>query len=75
MKRKWLKVLLLAMMAGASLGSSPMNPEEIEDLMYIMNQTRIEWTVPDEDDNGDGGKTGTHQETINHLLAQWNRRR
>ena len=60
MKRKWLKVLLLAMMAGVSFGSA-MNPKEIEDLMDIMNQTRIEFTVPDEDDNGDGGKTGTHQ--------------
>lgn len=55
MKRKWLKVLMLVMMAGASFGS-PMNPKEIEDLMYVMNQTRIEWTVPDEDDKGDGGK-------------------
>jgi hypothetical protein len=40
MKRKWLKALMLAMMAGASFGSA-MNPKEIEDLMYIMNQTRI----------------------------------
>lgn len=55
MKRKWLKLLMLAMMAGASFGS-PMNPREIEDLMYIMNQTRIEFTVPAEDDKGDGGK-------------------
>ena len=74
MERKWLKVLMLAMMAVASFGG-PMNPKEIEDLMYIMNQTRIEWTVPDEDDNGDGGKTGAHEETMNHLLGQWNERR
>lgn len=46
MKRKWLRVLVLAMMAGVSFGSA-MNPKEIEDLMYIMNQTRIEFTVPD----------------------------
>lgn len=57
MKRKWLKVLMLAMMAGASFGG-PMNPKEIEDLLYIMNQTKVEWTVPDEDDKGDGGKEG-----------------
>lgn len=73
MKRKGLKVLMLAMMAGASFGS-PMSPKEIEELMYIMNQTRIEWTVPDEDDTGDGGKTGAHEETMNHLLEQWNER-
>ena len=74
MKRKWLKVLMLAMMAGASFGS-PMNPKEIEDLMYVMNQTRIEFTVPDDDDNGEGGKTDTHQETMNNLLERWNGRR
>ena len=74
MRRKWLMVLMLMMMAGASFGS-PMNPKEIEDLMYIMSRTRIEWTVPDEDDNGGGGKTGTHEETLNHLLEQWNGQR
>lgn len=74
MKRNWLKVLMLAMMAGASFGSAT-NPREIEDLMYIMNQTRIEWTVPDEEDNGDGGKTDIQQETMNHLLEQRNERR
>lgn len=74
MKRKWLKVLLLAMMAGVSFGSA-MNPKEIEDLMYIMNQTRIEFTVPDEDDNGEGGKAGAHAPTTNHFLALWNERR
>ena len=65
---------MLAMMAGASFGS-PMNPKEIEELMYVMNQTRIEFTVPDDDDNGEGGKTDTHQETMNNLLEQWNGRR
>lgn len=57
MRRKWLKILMLAMMAGTSFGS-PMNPKEIEDLMYIMNRTRIEFTLPDEADKGDGGKKG-----------------
>jgi len=74
MKRKWLKVLLLAMMAGASFGS-PMNPKEIEDLMYVMNQTRIEFTVPDEDDEGDGSKTGAHRAAMIHLLELRNERR
>ena len=73
MKRKWLKALMLMMMAGVSFGG-PMNPKEIEDLMYVMNQTRIEFTVPDEDDNGEGGKTRTHQDTMNNLLEQWNGR-
>lgn len=74
MKRKWLKVLLLAMMTGASFGS-PMNPKEIEDLLYVMNQTRIDFTVPDEDDNGEGGKKGAYRETMKHLLEQWSERR
>lgn len=74
MKRKWLKVLLLAMMAGASFGS-PLNPKEIEDLMHIMNQTRIEFTVPDKDDKGDGGGAGTHLEAIDHLVRLWTKRR
>jgi hypothetical protein len=38
--------------------------------MYIMNQTRIEFTVPDEDDNGEGYKTRTHTPTTNHFLTQ-----
>ena len=54
-KRKWLKVLMMLMMAGASFGA-PMNPKEIEDLMHVMNETRIEFTLPDENDKGDGGK-------------------
>lgn len=52
MKRKWLKVLAMLMMAVASLGG-PMNPKEIEDLMHIMNETRVEFTIPDEDYKGD----------------------
>lgn len=52
-KRKWLKVLAMVMMAVASFGA-PMNPKEIEDLMHIMNETRIEFTIPDEDYKGVG---------------------
>jgi len=47
MKRKGLKVLMMLMMTFASFGS-PMNPKEIEDLMHTMNETRIEFTIPDE---------------------------
>ena len=53
--RKWLKALMLAMMAVGSFGS-PMNPKEIEELMRTMNSTRIELTLPDEDYKGDGEK-------------------
>jgi hypothetical protein len=53
MKRKWLKVLLMGMMAAFSF-TGPMNPREIEEMMLIMNQTRIEFTIPEKDDKGDG---------------------
>ena len=52
LNRKWLKALVLAMMAIGSFGS-PMDPKEIEELMRTMNQTRIEFTLPDEDYKGD----------------------
>ncbi len=74
MKREWLKALMLAMMAGASFGSA-MNPKEIEDLMYVMNQTRVEFTVPEEDDKGDGGKEALLDATKNRLLEPWSGRR
>jgi len=74
MERKWLKVLMLLMMAGASFGS-PMNPKEIEELMHIMNQTRIEFILPDEDHKGDGGKTSAYLAAMNRFLELWNERR
>jgi hypothetical protein len=57
MKRKWLKVLMMLMMTVASFGG-PMNPKEIEDLIHIMNETRIEFTIPDEDYKGEGDPQG-----------------
>jgi hypothetical protein len=65
MKSKWLKVLMMLMMAFASFGG-PMNPKEIEDLMHIMNETRIEFTIPDEDHKGDGGKADPDE-----LKSRW----
>jgi hypothetical protein len=55
MKRKFLKALMMLMMASASFGA-PMNPKEIEDLMHTMNETRIEFTIPDENHKGEGKK-------------------
>lgn len=55
-KRKWLKTLLMLMMAGSSFAGpivGPMNPKEIEELLHIMNQTRVEFTLPDENQKGD----------------------
>jgi hypothetical protein len=57
MKRKWLRALFMLMMAGSSL-FSPMNPKDIEDLLHIMNETKVEFTIPDESDTGDGNPPG-----------------
>ena len=53
MKRKWLKVLMLLMMGGATFVGARMNPKEIEDVLHIMNETKVEFTIPDEDHKGD----------------------
>lgn len=52
-KRKWLKALLMVMLAGSSF-AGPLNPKELEDLMHVMNETRIEFTIPDETHKGEG---------------------
>jgi hypothetical protein len=57
MKRKWLRAIFLMMLAAASFGSL-MNPKEIEDLLHIMNEAKVEFTIPDEDTNGDDGPDG-----------------
>jgi hypothetical protein len=58
MKPRWLRVIFLMMLAGACFAGVNVNPKEIEDLMRIMNETKVEFTIPDEDDNGDGGPDG-----------------
>ena len=51
-KRKWLKVFALAMMGMAS-GFGPVNPQEIAEAMRIMNEPKIEFSIPDDSDGGD----------------------
>jgi hypothetical protein len=53
MKRKWLRVLMLVLMGGASFVGAKMNPKEIEDVLHIMNETKVEFTIPDENHKGD----------------------
>jgi hypothetical protein len=54
-KRRWLRVLFLMMMAGASVFPGLyMNPKEIEDLLHTMNETKVEFTIPDAGDEADG---------------------
>ena len=45
---------MLVMMGSASFVGAKMNPKEIEDVLYIMNETKEEFTIPDEDNKGDG---------------------
>ena len=56
-KRRWLRAIFLAMLAVASFGSL-MNPKEIEDLLHIMKETKVEFTIPDEDNHGEDGPDG-----------------
>lgn len=56
MKRKWLRAIFLVMLAGGCVFG--VNPKEIEDLLHIMNETKVEFTIPDDDDNGDSGPGG-----------------
>jgi hypothetical protein len=53
MKRKWLKVFALLMMAMAS-GVGAVNPKEISEMIHIMNEQKIEFSIPDDSDDGDG---------------------
>jgi hypothetical protein len=53
MKRKWLKVFTLLMMGVAS-GFGAVNPKEILEMIHIMNEQKIEFSIPDDSDDGDG---------------------
>jgi hypothetical protein len=41
---------------GGSIGIPRLytNPKEIEDLLHIMNETKVEFTIPDAGDGSDG---------------------
>jgi len=51
---KKLRVLLvcLTLQVGVVLGA-PMRPEEIQDLMHQMNQPKVAYVLPSENDSGD----------------------
>jgi hypothetical protein len=52
-KRKWMKVCALAMM-GIAAGFGPVNPQELAEMMHIMDEGKIEFAIPDDSDGGDG---------------------
>ena len=49
-KHKLRKILLIATLGVGSLMGVPMMPEEIEELLYLMNQPKIEVVVKEEND-------------------------
>jgi hypothetical protein len=57
--RKWLKALGFVLLVGATTFGPFASLIAIEELMYIMNQTRIEFTLSDEDYRGDDEKPGS----------------
>ena len=54
-KRKWLKVFALAMMGMAS-GFAPVNPKELAEMMHLLSERKIEFSIPDDSDGGDGDR-------------------
>ena len=52
-KRKWLKVFALLMMGVAS-NFGAVNPKEISEVIHIMNEQKIEFSIPDDSEDGDG---------------------
>jgi hypothetical protein len=44
---------MVLMMGAASFVGARMNPKEIEDILHIMNETKVEFTIPDESNKGD----------------------
>jgi hypothetical protein len=51
-KHKLRKVLLIGSLGVGSLLGVPMTAEEIEELLYLFNQPRIEVVVKEENDEG-----------------------
>ena len=52
-KKEFRAILLSAVLGIGSLMGVPMRPDEIEELMQMMNQPKIAHTLPDQNDYGD----------------------
>jgi len=52
-KGRLCKVMFCAILGAASISGAPMRAEEVEELMYAMNQPKIAHTLPDRADDGD----------------------
>ena len=47
-------ILVCTLLEVAALAGANMRPEEIEELMYTMNQPKFARTTPEESERGDG---------------------
>jgi hypothetical protein len=56
-RRKWLRVVFLMMLGGACFFGG-MDPKDIEETLHVMNMTSVEFSIPDEANNGDSGPDG-----------------
>ena len=60
MRRRWLRAILLMMLASATFFGA-INPKDIENVLNLMNLTSVEFSLPDKNDNGDDGPSGYRQ--------------
>ncbi|HKF53731.1 MAG TPA: hypothetical protein VKB26_15550 [Candidatus Acidoferrales bacterium] len=56
-RRKWLRVIFLMMLAGSCFFGA-ISPKDIENTLNVMNETKVEFSLPDENDSGDDGPEG-----------------
>ena len=52
LKKSWATVFLLIVLEIGALGSVPLAPRQIEELMETMNQTKTQHVIRDENDEG-----------------------
>jgi hypothetical protein len=50
-RRKWLRLVFLVMLAWSAFSGPPLNPKEIEDLLHTMNESQIERSAADQGNN------------------------
>jgi hypothetical protein len=56
-RRKWLRAIFLMMLAGSCFFGA-ISPKDIENTLNVMNETKVEFSLPDESDSGEDGPDG-----------------
>lgn len=52
-KGRFCKLMFCVMLEAAAIGGAPVRPDEVEELMYAMNQPKVAHILPDDADTGD----------------------